>query len=1231
MEKTKQGVLDSFPKLIKGSDKERIAGGVQLVKYLSEQNWNDDTSGELNLALKRLIRGTGSANITSRKSFYVTLTAYLTTNPDTPVDKVLELMENVLQPVNNKHKSEVGEVYTGRILTCGSLVRSKLLAKSSAEEQAKVLELLITAGKKRSYLSFVAYSFIIDFLNQIDETTFANNVWPLLQQELIKPLLEQNLETLHTLLIIQEKFPSTVRKIYKKTFGSENIINTESLESITKILTEIPRIVCYRHPIYKLFIEKLSTTEYVQVFWTAIDKRFLKPSKTDEYLATELLRLLLDNVKDKALIPELLSEKYLQFMLRKCNFNKRNKKDEVTIAFKNVLLSLTTVLSENADNKIKINTLMRLIQYPGDLMIEKMTGLKIIQLFTASLDGDGIKKLSKIYKEIIENSRVKESSNGDAQTWTNVEKIYASQLLTKLLSHPEMTSNQSWRLKQLKCLFKFGLCESENFGVDLANQIKVSFYRALDNKLPKLSDLRSILSNMVSYLNEELFIKSELKLRVPLKEAGVEAWQKMMNVVKKSEGDNDKFAAFFHTMDLHMGLQLFTDPEMAISSIDELHNCFERLKKKSRKSKSKSDEDEPEWTEVVVDLLLSLLSRNEHLLRTVVGCVFPHICPHLTSVSLHQILAVLDVKNTKGPLSIKGTEDDDDSSDSEVESENEENGEKGNLNKNGKKKEDSESEDDSEKNSEGEEENKTIDSEDEDEDDDDDDLDDEEEEDETVTDRLRLAVSQALGDAAVQTDDEVDVDKIDEEEGKRLDASLAAAFKILRESRKTQMKKQSKSAETLTHFRIRVIDLLESYLDSCPSMALALDMVVPLFMLLEYCIKEPHQKPLENKVKSCLKKLAALKKFKDTDNVDNELLTTLMRLLIEKGERSASVCQEMGEQLARCCILLVRCSQQANLPMDNLAAIYVENLTAFFKKRDCILSVFFFKNILQLCWEGNWMLVPLLVEFAFDNEIRSFRRSQALELLLVFYRNARILQGDEHNEKRLKLEKKLCKKSVKLLQENVAQSHNREENSKDEQVIGKEIKQKFVVNLFTLLHAVRPHHLPQAWDWKLIAESMGAYRLNVYLAKNVKTCYNRLATQIGAPIVSSTKKKEIKAEPVNGVQNGKHDDSAVESDSEDDNKKEESANLKKKKKKANQKAKQKLKKEAKKLRAQAMEEGLESLDFSSVVLSNGTHEMDIDSEPTEVNQTTETLKHKRNIHDSQSRPSKKKKVNKTDT
>lgn len=161
-----------------------------------------------------------------------------------------------------------------------------------------------------------------------------------------------------------------------------------------------------------------------------------------------------------------------------------------------------------------------------------------------------------------------------------------------------------------------------------------------------------------------------------------------------------------------------------------------------------------------------------------------------------------------------------------------------------------------------------------------------EDEDETVTDRLRMAVRQALGDASIQTDDDdinvgdINVDDIEEQEGKRLDESLAAAFRILRENRQTRSKRQEKSAQALTHFRIRVIDLLETYLECGPSMAVALDMVLPLFTLLQYCIKDPHQKPLQDRVRSCLKKLSTVKKFKDTENVDENLLTVILKVLI---------------------------------------------------------------------------------------------------------------------------------------------------------------------------------------------------------------------------------------------------------------------------------------------------------------------------------------------------------------
>lgn len=120
----------------------------------------------------------------------------------------------------------------------------------------------------------------------------------------------------------------------------------------------------------------------------------------------------------------------------------------------------------------------------------------------------------------------------------------------------------------------------------------------------------------------------------------------MMNFITNLEGDsrNKHAVLIFYTMDLHMGLQLFSDPEMAISAIKEIHSCSERLSKSKSKKGKKNDnegsEDEPEWVEVIVDLLLSLLSRNNHLLRSMVKCVFPHMCAVLTAASIHQILSV---------------------------------------------------------------------------------------------------------------------------------------------------------------------------------------------------------------------------------------------------------------------------------------------------------------------------------------------------------------------------------------------------------------------------------------------------------------------------------------------------------------------------------------------------------------------------------------------------------------
>jgi DNA polymerase phi len=85
---------------------------------------------------------------------------------------------------------------------------------------------------------------------------------------------------------------------------------------------------------------------------------------------------------------------------------------------------------------------------------------------------------------------------------------------------------------------------------------------------------------------------------------------------------------------------LFSDPTLAIDVLADLHICLDKSsqkKKKKRKSISKkadSDEEEPEWIEVVVDLLLSLLSQNKHVLRQVVGSVMTVLSPHVNDNAL---------------------------------------------------------------------------------------------------------------------------------------------------------------------------------------------------------------------------------------------------------------------------------------------------------------------------------------------------------------------------------------------------------------------------------------------------------------------------------------------------------------------------------------------------------------------------------------------------------------------
>lgn len=174
------------------------------------------------------------------------------------------------------------------------------------------------------------------------------------------------------------------------------------------------------------------SSKFLPEFWQVIDKIFAKPSANDECIVTEIVRLVLLNETNKTSIPLLLTPNLLQYMLSKFSSCKKNNNDKVLIRIREILNMVASATSDkDVKTKTQLSILKSLILHPGDVMIEKKTGTKVIQIITGNLRLDGIKKLCELYRDIIENKLLKNKKDTRSKIWTNAERSYAAQLLTK--------------------------------------------------------------------------------------------------------------------------------------------------------------------------------------------------------------------------------------------------------------------------------------------------------------------------------------------------------------------------------------------------------------------------------------------------------------------------------------------------------------------------------------------------------------------------------------------------------------------------------------------------------------------------------------------------------------------------------------------------------------------------------------------------------------------------------
>ena len=298
----------------------------------------------------------------------------------------------------------------------------------------------------------------------------------------------------------------------------------------------------------------------------------------------------------------------------------------------------------------------------------------------------------------------------------------------------------------------------------------------------------------------------------------------MDKIIKKIKKSKDEKKAPLQALALLYSLSIFQlyngEPE-AISILGELKLCYDHL------IRHKDEEEDVDASEVLVELLLSFISKSSALLRKVTQHVFAAFMSDITAGGLQLMTDVLESgESLRGQQSLFDQEadgqdgDDDNQMDSDVEVADID-GDEGEF----------EAHPDEEPSGDEEEETKSEDEADK--------TDDEEAK------KLDEALAQALGSHRLDQDAEAasdsDADMTDSEM-MALDLKLVEIFsQRKKEPNKKQEQKDAK--ETVVNFKSRVLDLLDIYVKKQASNALAFALLLPLLRLM----RTTKAKPLSDK------------------------------------------------------------------------------------------------------------------------------------------------------------------------------------------------------------------------------------------------------------------------------------------------------------------------------------------------------------------------------------------------
>ncbi|XP_030009084.1 myb-binding protein 1A-like protein [Sphaeramia orbicularis] len=861
--------LDFFWDLAKPDQEVRLKAVQNLIQYLKNNNKAD----ELEYTLKRLVDGLSHGREAARPGFSLALGQVLSAFIDISLHSTLERIKEKHNLQTVKKKLLRNAVF-GNLFGILSLHQSGRL---STEPQVVLgcVQLLQHLSQYRQHLKDLPNKTMMEILNEVPGEVFEEVLLEALQTDLASAF--RTPEQLQLLLVALQRFPQTLKpKKLKKLLGSSTVINADNVPRLIEVLKMAARSVkkdCVL-PAVGLDLLKLSLKEdSFHLFWTEVITKamFKEQAGPTHYLSFRLLGaalpfLSVDQLRD-VLSGDVMMH-YGEHVLSAQQSNRFKLSPEMDVYVSDFLQGC-----EDPDKQLAVMVGFSSLSNQGYPVVPSVWRVvQHLQPATLHTYVDWLQSMflqPELDKLLDFSTRKQKDSQGCQENSIFRLRKWIVARLSSLIDNHQVKKPEGLIMGVARFIFFHGFFITKKACADIPESAGIlsaplddrtrvvlvnSFFGLLMSlhHLPLLDDSADKVAanhkrpsgvtadgtmwiyHLVQYAKVLLSWSKCVESRQPLSAEQRQAWDTMLESVeslkrKMKKGQTAENSAF-QQLFLLVGMHFFKAPEELLDVLKDLQSCVDRAQekksKKQKKQRATGQEKEPDWVEVMVDILLSLLSQPSRHMRQVCKTVFSSICPYVTADALTAILDVLDPEKSEEDSAVVVTEDNDT---------------KKKMPKGDDEEEDVQMEIDQTDNDSVEEEEVDDDDNDDDDDDDADDSmeEDEEEEEGEVDQNFRLELMKVLQQQnalATEENGSDDDEELDDEAMMKLDQSLSALFS--EQKKKTQAKRDEKSKiqkerTLLREFKIKVLDLVEVFVTRQAGSPLVLSLVEPLLTLID--------------------------------------------------------------------------------------------------------------------------------------------------------------------------------------------------------------------------------------------------------------------------------------------------------------------------------------------------------------------------------------------------------------